>query len=110
MRSILDLMAKVQVQPNGCWNYTGFIGRNGYGRAYLANWGEDGAHKVSYMLHFGPVPKGQDVCHTCDNRKCVNPTHLWVGTRSANIMDAVAKDRMPQMTECYPVRKPRNHF
>jgi len=65
---------------------------NGYGQVHL-----DGrtayAHRVVWELVNGPVPKGAFVLHTCDNRRCVNPAHLWLGTYLDNIHDMTAKLR-----------------
>lgn len=52
------------------------------------------AHVWSYIAFKGPVPDGLEVCHECDVRDCCNPTHLWLGTHSQNMLDAVAKNRM----------------
>ena len=90
-----------------CIEHQGYVGPNGYGRAYLSGHGEDGAHKIAWIKAFGPVPKGLDVCHTCDNRKCINVDHLWLGTRSENILDAVKKGRMPQTEANHHKRKGR---
>jgi hypothetical protein len=79
--------------PSDCWEWTGAIDpQTGYGR--IGAFGSSpGAHRVSYELAHEFVPDGMLVCHTCDNRKCVNPGHLYVGTYSDNIRDAYRRTR-----------------
>jgi hypothetical protein len=78
--------------PNGCWEWIGYISPNGYGNFYVE--GSVYSHRFSYEFFKGPIPKGKMVCHTCDNRRCVNPDHLWLGTHTDNMRDAIAKGRL----------------
>lgn len=51
------------------------------------------AHRLSHEIFVGPIPAGKMVCHRCDNRKCINPEHFYLGTAKINIMDSITKDR-----------------
>jgi len=77
----------------GCWEWERCIGRSGYGNVSV-NGITEGAHRLAYFLWNGPIPHGRLVLHKCDNKKCCNPNHLFIGTHKENIRDAVAKNRM----------------
>lgn len=79
--------------PNGdCWLWTGFIHEKGYGyfKFLRKSWA---AHRFSYGLHFDDFIETACVCHACDNRPCVNPSHLWMGSHYDNVHDKINKGR-----------------
>ena len=80
-------------EETGCWNFNGCIQSNGYGRITFKR-KTMGAHRWSYEAFNGEIPNGFDVCHRCDNKRCVNPSHIFVGTRKVNIVDAKEKGRV----------------
>lgn len=79
--------------PNGCWVWGGCKWWNGYGVYYAAPKTRVKAHRYSWELHFGPIPDGLVVCHSCDNPSCVNPSHLWLGQQHQNVADRDRKGR-----------------
>ncbi|KKL23315.1 hypothetical protein LCGC14_2426600 [marine sediment metagenome] len=77
---------------NGCWKYIGFINKDGYGR-FRVNGKKTLAHRFMYLIVFGAIPNELLVCHKCDNPKCVNPNHLFLGTDKDNVRDSINKKR-----------------
>jgi hypothetical protein len=75
-----------------CWNWQHYANKQGQGyisydnKLYLAS-------RLSYMIFIGPIPEGLNVCHKCDNPKCVNPKHFFLGTDFDNMQDCQSKGR-----------------
>ena len=82
---------KVEKNP-GCWRWKASKFRRGYGQISHAGKNLKG-HRVSFELHFGPIPDGMLVCHKCDNPECTNPKHLFLGTWKDNVQDMQRKGR-----------------
>jgi hypothetical protein len=85
---------KFAQKSKGCWKWNGEIDKDGYGRMKLPHSkGKRLAHRASWQVHNGEIPKGLCVLHKCDNPPCVNPDHLFLGTNRDNSDDMVRKNR-----------------
>lgn len=71
---------------SGCWLWEGSVMKNGYGEFHY-NGSPIYAHRMSYLIYNGEFPDFALVCHTCDNKRCVNPKHLYLGSHSQNLVD-----------------------
>ena len=81
-------------KTKSCWIWTAAIrGKSGYGAIKIDGKTID-AHRLSYQIYKGEIPKGVYVCHSCDNRKCVNPAHLFLGSPKDNWEDGFEKNRI----------------
>jgi len=87
-----DAMGRWNIMPSGCWEWSGSTCTNGYGQFIIAGRYQM-AHRVSWQLHYGPIPNDLNVLHRCDNRLCVNPKHLFLGTQQDNVHDMLRKGR-----------------
>ncbi len=81
-----------QIEKNNCWIWKGGLGRHGYAQHRMNNT-PIVAYRAAWILFKGEIPKGICVCHRCDNKKCVNPDHLFLGTQSDNMKDMLEKGR-----------------
>lgn len=83
---------KIVIAESGCHEWTGCLAENGYGMLHL-----DGrtayAHRVAFEMAHGPIPSGGQIMHSCDNRRCVNPEHISLGSFRENMADMVSKSR-----------------
>jgi len=94
-KQLRNFWAKVNILgPEDCWEWQAGLDHKGYGKVrfngitYLA-------HRIAYELTYDPIPKGLFCCHKCDNSKCVNPGHLFLGTQQDNMADMYSKGRNP---------------
>ncbi len=99
-KSLLERFnTKYQINPhNHCWEWKGACYKNGYGNIMLEDGKVTGSHRVSWLIHKGEIPFKHNVCHTCDNVKCVNPDHLFIGTQKDNLKDMTNKGRRKSNT------------
>ena len=87
----LRIVENSSPQPNGCWIWTGYVLPDGYGQFSISV--EDGwvrAHRASFSAFHGDIPAAAHVLHRCNNKVCVNPTHLYLGSDADNCADRVA--------------------
>lgn|SRR3990167_850289 len=90
-------LEQVHHEPDiSCWWFRGGFERREQSHGYrVVSWlgGHESAHRLSYRLFKGEVPKGMVVMHSCDTPPCVNPEHLSIGTQAANMADKMRKGR-----------------
>ena len=90
---------ELRIEKTGdCWIWRGSISSNGYGiyQTYKRYLGTSWAHRVAYILKYGEIPKNLEIMHNCDNKLCVNPEHLSLGTHQENENGKLARGRTLQ--------------
>ena len=98
-KSITDrFWEKVDKTGNYCWIWTAGVSSNGYGVFHPTHNKHIGSHRIAWEQTNGPIPKGLCVLHKCDNPLCVNPDHLFLGTRGDNNRDKASKGRCQDQT------------
>jgi len=85
-------LAKVRKMDSGCLEWQAGLARGGYGKFRLPH-KTTTAHRFAYEAFVNPIPEGMQVLHRCDNRKCTNPEHLFIGTAQDNVADMDDKQR-----------------
>ena len=85
-------LAKVKKVDSGCFEWQAGLARGGYGKFRLPH-KTTTAHRFAYETFVSPIPQGLQVLHRCDNRKCTNPEHLFIGTAQDNVADMDEKKR-----------------
>ena len=85
-----DFLTHVQ-KTHTCWLWTASITDHGYGQLRWHNSQRRYAHHVAWELYHGPIPDGAHVCHTCDVKHCVNPSHLYLGSPLHNSYDFMTR-------------------
>ena len=84
--------------PDECWNWIASITKSGYGKFYLNK--SMGSHRAAWILTYGDIPKDKWILHKCDNKRCCNPIHLYIGNGADN-----TKDRCNRNPESFFINK-----
>ena len=108
-----NFWSKYVVDENGCWIWQGYVAPSGYARCYFPRFKRCmNSSRAAWIILYGDIPPSLFVCHHCDNPKCINPKHLFLGTVKDNSQDALKKGRLDAGLKIASSRVPRgdNHW
>lgn len=103
MDIVEKLLSRIKVTPSGCFEWQMAIHKGGYGVIEYQG-RQRQVHRVAFAVFRRDVPGGLFVCHKCDNRKCINPAHLFLGTAKQNSEDMVRKGRVTRGSDCHKAK------
>lgn len=103
MDIVEKLLSRIKVNAVGCFEWQGAVHKGGYGVVTFGG-RQQQAHRVSFGVFRKVIPDGLCVCHRCDNRKCINPSHLFIGTHKQNSEDMVRKGRAARGADCHSAK------
>src|ERR1700753_2039822 len=87
-----EFFSNVKINKNSCWEWQRYLNKYGYG--YISTEGKSWSiHRYAYYVTHGSIPSKKWVLHKCDNRKCINPDHLYLGDNAQNVKDRVQRNR-----------------
>lgn len=92
-KDITRFNSHIKIMPSGCHEWQGCVDKDGYGFISMGKKKNKRPHRVAWEIANGTIPDGMQANHTCDNPRCCNPAHIWIGSQKENLEDADRKGR-----------------